>query len=105
MIPLAPLWHILFHLLSDFGLTNRGNNLLSLELLLLGAALDIELILYVFIHDSLYMSTREHLQLGSEHLVCCHDAWMLISPTFPSVLRDGRSDALQGRSCRLEVLE
>lgn len=61
MVSLAPLWHILFHLLSDFGLTNRGDYFLSLKLLLLGAALDIELILDVFIHDSLYMSTREHL--------------------------------------------
>jgi hypothetical protein len=61
MIPLAPLWHILFHLLSDFGLTERGDNLLSLKLLLLGAALDVKLILDVFIHDSFYMSTRKHL--------------------------------------------
>jgi hypothetical protein len=59
MVPLAPLWDILFHLLSDFGLINRGNDLLSLELL--RAALYIELILDVFIHYSLYMSTREHL--------------------------------------------
>jgi hypothetical protein len=101
MIPLAPLWHILFHLVSNFDLTKRGDNFLSLKLLLLGAALDIELILDVFIHDSLYMSTREHLKLGSERLVCCQHARMLISPALPGVLRDGRSDALQGRSGRL----
>ena len=59
MVPLAPLWDILFHLLSDLGLINRVNYLLSLELL--GVALYFELILDVLIHYSLYMSTREHL--------------------------------------------
>ena len=60
MVPLAPLRDILFHLLSDFDLINRGDNFLGLELLL-GAALYVELILDVFVHDSLHMSTREHL--------------------------------------------
>ena len=62
MVPITPLRHILFHVMSNIGLINRGDNLLSLELLL-GAALDIELILDVFIHNSFCMSTREHLKL------------------------------------------
>jgi hypothetical protein len=60
MVPLAPLWDILFHLQTNFSLVNLGDNLLGLHLLL-GATLYIELILDVFIHDSLHMSAREHL--------------------------------------------
>lgn len=60
MVPLAPLWDVLFHLQTNFSLVNRGGNLLGLQLLL-GSALYIELILDVFIHDSLHMSAREHL--------------------------------------------
>jgi hypothetical protein len=60
MVPLAPLRDILFHLVSYFDLINRGDSFLVLELLL-GAALYIELILDVFIHNSLHMSAREYL--------------------------------------------